>query len=182
MTGTHARFFRGFLAHPLAIGAPVPSGRALAATIAAQIPQGGRVLELGAGTGAVTEALLARGVAPADLTAVEAQPSFASLLRQRFPQSRILEGNAFAFERLIAPGARFDAIVCGLPVIGRSIAERCTLLRMALAHLVPHGPFVQFSYAPWPPYPRLACVDVEHAATAWRNLPPMHIWVHRTFE
>ncbi|HWD26374.1 MAG TPA: methyltransferase domain-containing protein [Rhizomicrobium sp.] len=177
MALTHdARFFRGFLAHPLAVGAVAPSSPDLAAAIAEEMPPRGRVLELGAGTGAVTEALLARGLTT---TAIEYDPGFAAHLRTRYPSSEVLQGDAFTFDRLIAHGARFDGIVSGLPVVGRSTAQRASLLRLALSHLEPGAPFVQFSYAPWPPYPRLAHVSVSHAPTFWRNIPPMHIWVHR---
>jgi phosphatidylethanolamine/phosphatidyl-N-methylethanolamine N-methyltransferase len=177
MAHTHdARFFRGFLAHPLAVGAVAPSSPDLAAAIAAQMPPRGRVLELGAGTGAVTQALLDRGL---ETTAIEYDRDFAAHLRARYPRSEILQGDAFAFDRLVAHDLRFDGIVSGLPVIGRSTAQRAALLRLALSCLEPGAPFVQFSYAPWPPYPRLAHVSVSHAPTFWRNIPPMHIWVHR---
>ncbi|MEJ0028765.1 MAG: hypothetical protein WDN01_22285 [Rhizomicrobium sp.] len=172
-------FFREFLAKPLRVGALAPSGPALAAAIAAKIPAGatGPVLELGAGTGAVTAAILAR----VPVVAVEAEPGFAALLRRRFPQSVILQGNAFAFEDLLVSAGiadRFAAIVCGLPVIGHPAAQRLGLLRMALARLKPGAPFIQFCYASWPPYPAEPGVTVCHAETFWRNFPPMHIWTY----
>ena len=135
------------------------------------------MLELGAGTGAVTQAILARGVAR--LAAVEFDPAFAALLRRCFPRARVLEGDAFAFDNLLATDERFDAIVSGLPVTGRPAHARTALLDMALARLKPDSPFIQFSYAFWPPYPAQARVAVRHAPVFWRNLPPMHIWVHK---
>ncbi|MEJ0042614.1 MAG: hypothetical protein WDM81_10540 [Rhizomicrobium sp.] len=84
----------------------------------------------------MTEAILAR----VPVVAVEAEPGFAALLRRRFPQSAILQGNAFAFDDLLGSAGiadRFEAIVCGLPVIGHPAAQRRALLRMALARLMP---------------------------------------------
>jgi phosphatidylethanolamine/phosphatidyl-N-methylethanolamine N-methyltransferase len=177
------QFFRGFLANPMAVGALTPSNRHLAAAVAAQIPAGaaGPVLELGAGTGSVTQAIIDRGIAPARVVAVETDPAFAGMLRGRFACSPILEGDAFAFEALLQAArieGKFDAIVSGLPVIGHSEAQRTALLRMALARLKPGRPFIQFSYAFWPPYPPAPDIAVRHAPTFWRNFPPMNIWVH----
>jgi phosphatidylethanolamine/phosphatidyl-N-methylethanolamine N-methyltransferase len=121
-------FWRAFLANPLRVASPVPSGpalaRAIAAAIDAQAPGG--VLELGAGSGAVTAALLARGITPADLIAVEYAPDFCAHLRQRFVGLKVLEGDAFAFPGLTG-NRRFKAIVSGLPVMARSPRQRMAL-------------------------------------------------------
>src|SRR3954470_8098742 len=117
------RFLRGFLASPLTVASPLASGHRLAEVIAAQIePNAEPVLELGAGTGAVTSAILARGVSPNQLIAIERDTSFVQHLRQRFPLSLILEGDAFDFARVLreADSARpLGAIVCGIPVLNQ---------------------------------------------------------------
>jgi hypothetical protein len=102
------RFLRTFLAKPLRVASPVPSGPRLAEAIAAQVePNDDPILELGPGTGAVTEAILERGVTPSQLVAVESDPDFAQLLRQRFKQSKILDGDAFALQHVLR-GAGWD--------------------------------------------------------------------------
>lgn len=179
------QFFRGFLANPRSIASPIPSGRRLAAAIAAEIPLGedSTVLELGSGTGAVTQAILSRGLPPSRLTAIESEAAFAATLRRRFAQSRILEGDAFDFDALLRAAGdneRFDAIVSGLPVLGRPAQERRRFLAMAAARLKPGGRFIQFSYSFWPPYAPSAGMDVRRAATVWQNVPPMHIWVYQS--
>jgi len=60
------RFLHSWLQNPLRTGAVSPSGRALAKTMAGFVDpkQDGPVIELGPGTGPVTSALIARGVAP----------------------------------------------------------------------------------------------------------------------
>jgi phosphatidylethanolamine/phosphatidyl-N-methylethanolamine N-methyltransferase len=176
------RFLRGFLSHPLSIASPLPSGPRLAAAVAAHVgPIGSRsVLELGPGTGAVTQAILARGLAPERLVAIESEPDFVGLLKRRFPQSEIIAGDAFAFAQLLPEAHQsFDAIVSGLPIVGKTKAARRQLLTLAMTHLRPGGTFVQFSYAPWSPFPSEKDVRAQRAATVWSNLPPMHIWTYR---
>jgi hypothetical protein len=72
------RFFRSWIEKPLTVGAVAPSGKALARVMAAYVDPTipGPIVELGPGTGPVTEALLARGIDPARLTLVEFDPTF----------------------------------------------------------------------------------------------------------
>lgn len=168
-------FWRAFLANPTKVASPVPSGPALARAVADQVDPAtpGPVLELGAGSGAVTAALLARGVAPADLATIEYDPAFCSHLRRRFPGVAVVQGDAFAFAaRVRAPLA---AIVSGLPVLGLSRGRRLDFLGRALECLAPGGVFVQFSYSPVPPLPRGFGVAIRRT-TVWANLPPMQVW------
>jgi phosphatidylethanolamine/phosphatidyl-N-methylethanolamine N-methyltransferase len=83
------RFIRSWLEKPLSTGAVTPSGRVLARTMArcVDIAIPGPVIELGPGTGPVTEALVARGVAPRRLVLVEFNPTFCRLLRVRYPEA-----------------------------------------------------------------------------------------------
>jgi phosphatidylethanolamine/phosphatidyl-N-methylethanolamine N-methyltransferase len=171
-------FWRAFLADPRKVASPLPSGPALARAIAAKVPDGpGPVLELGAGSGAVTAALLARGVAHRDLIAMESAPGFCVELRHRFPGLVVLEGDAFAFAGFVGP-RRFKAIVSGLPVMAHSRHTRRRFLEEALAALAPGGVLVQFSYSPFSPLPPDAGVIVRRRAV-WRNLPPMQVWTYR---
>src|SRR5262245_49109155 len=92
-----ALFLKRWLRRPLAIGAVVPSGRLLAeamaqTTLTALEGRAGHVIELGAGTGEVTKALLARGIAADRLALVERDPELASFLRRHFAGPRIIEG------------------------------------------------------------------------------------------
>lgn len=168
-------FWRAFLANPLKVASPVPSGPALGRAIAAQVPAGpGAVLELGPGSGAVTAALLARGVAPGALTAIEWDQGFCEHLRRRFAGVTVLRGDAFAFPSLTEVRG-FKAIVSGLPVVGLDRARRREFLAQALEALAPGGVFVQFSYSPVPPLPPGDGVGVARRIV-WANLPPMHVW------
>src|SRR5690349_10261306 len=94
------QFLRGIGANPPYLATLFPPRMALARRIAAQVDPSvaGTVLELGPGTGAVTAALLERGVDADRLILVERDPDFVRLLRKRFPGLRVRLGNALDIE------------------------------------------------------------------------------------
>ena len=177
------RFLRSLVVRPRAIGAIAPSSPALARRIALQVDPGvpGTVLELGPGTGVVTDALIARGVAVERLIAVEADPDLAQLMRDRFPQLRVIEGDAFALDRTVPheDSGPLAATVSGLPLLNFPPARRRALVSSALARMTPGSPFVQFSYGFTAPVPADREISVEQAAFVFANLPPARIWVYR---
>ena len=178
------RFIRSWLERPLSTGAVTPSGRVLARTMARYVDPDmvGPVVELGPGTGPVTEALIAEGIAIERLVLVEFNPTFCQLLRKRFPAATVVQGDAYSIRRLLGgllqqPAA---AIVSGLPLVTKPVRQRLRLLRDALELLGPGAPFVQFTYAVVPPIPnRLNGVRAEASERIWKNMPPARVWVYR---
>jgi phosphatidylethanolamine/phosphatidyl-N-methylethanolamine N-methyltransferase len=178
------RFIRSWLERPLSTGAVTPSGRVLARTMARYVNPNiaGPVVELGPGTGPVTEALLAEGIEPERLVLVEFNPTFCQLLRVRFPTATVVQGDAYGLRRLLGgilqqPAA---AIVSGLPLVTKPMRQRLRLLRDALGLLRPGAPFVQFTYAVVPPIPKkLSGVRAEASERIWKNMPPARVWVYR---
>jgi phosphatidylethanolamine/phosphatidyl-N-methylethanolamine N-methyltransferase len=178
------RFIRSWLEKPLETGAVAPSGKVLARTMAhyvdPKIP--GPVIELGPGTGPVTEALVARGVDPARLLLVEFNPMFCRLLRTRYPAATIVQGDAYGLRRALSrivsqPAA---AIVSGLPIVTKPPRMRARLISEALGFLLPGAPFILFTYAVGPPLSRaLSGVHAEASERIWLNLPPARVWVYR---
>jgi len=178
------RFFRSWFEKPLATGAVTPSGKALARTMAGYIDPAvpGPIIELGPGTGPVTEALVAQGVDPARLVLVEFNPHFCRLLRQRYPTATVLQGDAYSLRRLLAgllqqPAA---AVVSGLPLFTKPLRTRLRLVQEAFALMLPGAPFVQFTYATVSPIPKsLDRVRQEASDRVWSNIPPARVWVYR---
>ena len=176
------RFIRSWLEKPLAIGAVTPSGRLLARTMARYVDPAipGPVVELGPGTGPVTEALLDQGISEDRLILLEFDPTFCQLLRQRFPRATVMQGDAYTLLRRLGPGVHAAAIVSGLPLFTKPLKVRIKLLRDALQVLRPAAPFVQFTYAVVPPIPKsIAAVKVEASERIWMNFPPARVWVYR---
>src|SRR5258707_12647936 len=79
----------------------------------------GHVIELGAGTGEVTKALLAAGIAPHRLALVERDPELAGFLRQNFPGPQIIEGDAAHLPGLLVANGveHIAAVVSSLPLL-----------------------------------------------------------------
>jgi phosphatidylethanolamine/phosphatidyl-N-methylethanolamine N-methyltransferase len=178
------RFIRSWLVKPLSLGAVTPSSRILARTMAryveTEVP--GPIIELGPGTGPVTEALVEHGVDPARLVLVEFNAMFCQLLRSRFPTATVIQGDAYGLRRILGSITRQPAaaIVSGLPLFTKPLRARLRLLRDAFTVMRPGAPFVQFTYAVVPPIPKaLAGVRAEASERIWLNLPPARVWVYR---
>ena len=178
------QFIRSWIEKPLSTGAVMPSGKALARTMAryVDVTSKGPVIELGPGTGPVTEALVAHGVDPARLILVEFKPDFCRLLRTRYPEATVVQGDAYRLRRLLESTVKEPAaaMVSGLPLVTKPLRTRLRLISDAMALLAPGAPFVQFTYAMVPPIPReLSGIRAEPSDMIWMNLPPARVWVYR---
>ena len=178
------RFIRSWLERPLSTGAVTPSGKVLARAMASYVDPAsdGPVVELGPGTGPVTEALVEAGVAPSRLVLVEFNPTFCRLLQARYPDATLVQGDAYSLRRLLEtlllqPAA---AVVSGLPLVTKPIRQRLRLIRDAVDLMLPGAPFVQFTYSVVAPLPkRLGGFSVEASERIWMNIPPARVWVYR---
>src|SRR5271169_5703294 len=165
-------FLRSWMEKPLATGAVMPSGKPLARAMAKFVDPAldGHVIELGPGTGAVTAALVEQGVDPA------------RLLRARYPEATVVQGDAYAIKRLLGNLLRQPAaaVVSGLPLFTKPLKFRLRLVNDAFALMHPGAPFVQFTYAVVPPIPRsLDGASAQCSERIWLNLPPARVWVYR---
>lgn len=181
------RFLQSWFQNPLRTGAVSPSGRALARTMAGYVnpDDDGPVIELGPGTGPVTAALIARGVAPERLVLIEYNPEFCNLLKARYPGATIIRGDAYDMRATL--NGRLDkpavAVVSSLPLFTKPAPEREDLVAQAFALSCPGAPFIQFTYAvvsPVPPAP--GRIHAVRSPRVWRNLPPARVWVYRDAE
>jgi phosphatidylethanolamine/phosphatidyl-N-methylethanolamine N-methyltransferase len=185
-----ALFLKRWLRRPLAMGAVVPSGRllaeALALTAVAEMKgREGHVIELGAGTGEVTKALLAAGIPPSRLALVERDPELAAFLRRHFRGPQIVEGDASRLPQLLAGAriAKIATVVSGLPLLSLP-SEVVTGIMHSVFDALPRGAaLVQFTYGPAPPVPKALRENLHlvgaHGRRIWRNVPPAVVWTFR---
>jgi phosphatidylethanolamine/phosphatidyl-N-methylethanolamine N-methyltransferase len=177
------RFLRALIARPKNIGAVLPSSPALARAIAWQIgdPRQGPVLELGPGTGSITEAILAHGVPPERLTTVEYDPELAAELASRYPAVEVIHGDAFDLAQTLGTRTRppFAAIVSGLPLLNFPVTRRQDFMEGLARRLGPGAPIIQFSYGTNAPVAAPKGFSVHRAAMVWANVPPARVWVYR---
>ena len=177
-------FLGAWLRNPAQTGALWPRGLTLARAMARQVDlcQAGPVVELGAGTGAITEALLARGLAPERLVLIEKDPALWRLLRLRFPDVTVLRGDAAGLAGLLSGAAiaRPGTVVSGLPLLSMTRRQRLRVLARSVGCLETDGALVQFTYSPLPPISAalaaaLGVAGARAALVAW-NLPPAAVW------
>ena len=177
------RFLRSWIEKPLHMGAVMPSSKVLARTVARYVDphSDGPVIELGPGTGAITDALIAHGVAEKRLVLVEFDPGFCALLRERYPQATVIQGDAYNLDQTLAdwkePAA---AMVSGLPLVTKLMLVRLKLMRDAFLKMEAGAPFIQFTYSVAPPIPKsLPGIHTQASERVWMNLPPARVWVYR---
>jgi len=178
------QFLRTWFERPLRTGAVMPSGKPLARRMAKSVDpeSSGPVIELGPGTGPVTEALVQRGIDPKRLILVEFDPDFCRLLRTRYPDATVVQGDAYRLRRLLEGIVREPAaaVVSGLPLMTKPLRTRLRLISDALALLKPDAPFVQFTYAVGSPIPKdLHGLTGTPSELIWRNVPPARVWTYR---
>lgn len=182
-----ALFLKRWLRRPFATGAVVPSGRLLAEAMARTtraVIEGrpGHVVELGAGTGEVTKALLAAGITSERLVLVERDPEFATFLRRHFDGPRIVEGDAARLPALLADHglAPVAAVVSSLPLLSLPSEVVNGIVAGVFDALPRGGALVQFTYGPTPPIPRALRqrlrLDCVPGRRIWRNVPPAVVW------
>jgi len=177
-------FLRAWMRAPLVTAAMLPSGAALSRAMAAGIDPAfpGAVVELGPGTGAVTAALVARGVSPERLVLIEFLPEFCEVLRRRYPAARVIAGDAFSapdIVRRLNVGPLAGVVSC-LPLYGKKPERRERLLHELLQLGPPGMPFVQatnFARSPIPFDPKVVCA--APSSRIWFNMLPALVWTYR---
>lgn len=178
------KFFRGWIDRPKAVGSIVPTSAVTARRMASVVNAGSGlpVLEVGPGTGVITRAILARGVRPENLYAVEYSPDFVRHLRRLYPRVNVIEGDAFDLAAALGEhrGLTFDSVVSGVPLLNFPVPQRIAYLDGLLARIPPGRPVVQLTYGPLSPIPPgRGAYTVEHFHFVLRNIPPTQLWIYR---
>ncbi len=181
-------FFRQWLKNPRAMAALAPSSRQLAHQMVAQLPPGSRrVVELGAGTGVFTRALLEHGIVQPELLVVELNAELHGMLCQQFPQSRVVNGDACDLDEIVktcgfSQPNGIDAVISGLGLLAMPRALQRKILSAVFAVLGPDRPLIQFTYGPLSPVPRDLLnelgLSMRRAGIAWKNVPPATVYVY----
>ena len=176
-------FFRRWLQNPLQMGSIVPSSPVLGRLIAKHIEKGSdaAVLELGAGTGAVTHSLIRSGIAPKRIVLVEIVPEMAEHLEVKFPETKVLQADAFDLpvDKLghIAPD--IGTVICGIPLVLLPEKKQRQFIEQVEA-VAPGKGFLLYTYCISSPLPYRA-LKLEAKRLAWTplNFPPASVWHYR---
>ena len=182
-------FLRGWSRDPVAVGLPFASSswtarRLARAVLEAAIPESGPVLELGAGTGPVTQALIEAGCPQDQIIVVERDAELCAILQRRFRQLCVLHGDALELEETLAPARipSVSVVLSGLPMraVAPPAAARC--YSGAFRSMPSGGAIIQYTYgfkSPVAPAEIDLKLDATFIGREWRNVPPMGIWNYR---
>ncbi|MEI8698184.1 phospholipid N-methyltransferase PmtA [Mesorhizobium sp. ISC15] len=178
------KFFKGWIDKPKAVGSIVPTSSITARKMASVVnPKSGLpVLEVGPGTGVITRAILAQGVKPENLYAVEYSPDFVRHLRRLYPGVNVIEGDAFNLDATLGDKSSltFDSVVSGVPLLNFPVAQRIAYVESLLDRIPTGRPIVQLTYGPLSPIPPgRGDYTVEHFHFVIRNIPPTQLWIYR---
>ncbi len=179
------QFVSQWLRNPREIGAVVPSGQQLASAMASQVvPGAGLVVELGAGTGVITSALLKHGVSTDQLVVIENSAPMAHDLEQMFPSVTVFHGDAARLGALLKL-CDFNTpktVVSSLPLLSLYNRQRFRILKEIASVLPVGGRLIQFTYSPFPPISVSLAKRLGFQGNRVRrvaiNLPPAAVWVY----
>jgi len=176
-------FFRRWLRNPLQMGSIIPSSRSLCRKIAAAVERGPDeyVLELGAGTGVISAALLASGIPANKLIVVEIVPEMAQFLRETLPGVNVICGDAFDLKNTLPAHMHglIGTAICGIPLVLLPL-ERQEAFRDAVESVAPGKGFLLYTYCATSPLPygKLGMAARRMAFTL-ANFPPASVWRYR---
>lgn len=178
-------FWKELLRNPRRVGSISPSGDALGAAMVRVVlaDKPGCVVELGAGTGAITRALMNIRSQLDDLIVIEKSPGLAQRLVALYPTLNIVSGCASMVGKIEFPVGRPLTIVSSLPL--RSLpGEELDAIKDAISALSARDAgfrFIQYSYFGRVPFvSHSSWLTWEKIHTVFANLPPATVWVMRT--
>jgi phosphatidylethanolamine/phosphatidyl-N-methylethanolamine N-methyltransferase len=174
-------FFRQWLRSPKSMGAVIPSSRVLARAVteAARWAPGQTVIELGAGTGAISQGLIDAGLPPEALMMIELDRPLFEYLRQRFPAVRVVNGDATRLVDIVRQQGitQVSTVISGLPMVTMPLGFQRAIIEQSLELLGTDGCLLQYSYSPVPPIPaRKLGVEAKLVKFVMRNVPPATLW------
>lgn len=184
----HMLLLREFVRAPFSTATIAPSSRHLAHRMAGalQLETAQSVVELGPGTGALTNELLPRLHRDARFLAVELNPNFAEEWQRQFPGRQVEVGSVVNLRQICIRHQmpQVDCIVSGLPWPSFPVPLQESGLEEVVSLLNPGGQMVTFGYHVGMCMPSgrhfLRLVErrfrrVERLKWVWRNLPPAYI-------
>jgi len=174
-------YFRRFLKHPARLASLTPSSQALGRAVAQQVRCGNDeyVVELGCGTGAITRALLAAGLPPERLIAVDVDAELLAVLREEFADITVLECDAAELSKHLPPAVvgKVGTVICGIPISLLPRPKQRAMIDEMFALMPPGRRFLAYTHRQSSPLPRRELnLEGERLARTLRNLPPASVW------
>jgi len=174
-------FFRQWLRSPKSMGSVIPSSRVLARAVAAEVAwqPGQYVVELGGGTGAISQGLIERGIPRDRLIVIELDGALYSYLKERLAGCHVIQGDATRLNEILARHeiGEIGTVISGLPMVGMPFEFQRAIIEQGFKVMKPGGFMLQYSYSPIPPIPaKKLGVKARIARYVLWNFPPAAVW------
>ena len=173
-------FLKGFLKNWREVGSPIPSSRHVARRICKlmDFQQARTVVEIGAGTGVITQEILSSLRPDARLIVFEVNNDFCERLR-RIGDPRLIVHNVSALQMQTVLAERADHVVSGIPIATLSKNAFSQLCAAVKEVLEPRGVFIQLQLSLFS-YGKLKHFFQEvNIGFTWRNTPPAFMYCCR---
>ncbi|MFZ1428660.1 MAG: hypothetical protein WAS21_18050 [Geminicoccaceae bacterium] len=174
-------FFRQWLRSPKSMGSVLPSSRVLARAIAAEVAwqPGQYVVELGGGTGAISQGLIDRGIPRDRLIVIELDGALHSYLKERLTGCHVIQGDATRLDEILTRLGFSDigTVVSGLPMVGMPEEFQRSIIEQGFKVMSPGSFMLQYSYSPITPIPaKKLGITAKIARYVLWNFPPAAVW------
>jgi phosphatidylethanolamine/phosphatidyl-N-methylethanolamine N-methyltransferase len=179
-------FFRQWLRSPKSMGSIIPSSKFLARAVAEEVAwrPGQHIIELGGGTGAITQGLIDRGIPRDRLLVIELERALYEHLRQRLPGITVIQGDATKLEDIVRRLGieAVGTVISGLPMVGMPFEFQQAIIDQGFKVQAPGGFVLQYSYSPVPPVPARR-LGIKARLVRWvpLNFPPASVWRYQRF-
>jgi phosphatidylethanolamine/phosphatidyl-N-methylethanolamine N-methyltransferase len=140
------------------------------------------IVELGAGTGAISQGLMESGLPPEALMMIELDRPLFEYLRERFPKVRVINGDATRLLDILRQQGieEVGTVISGIPMVTMPLDFQRAIIEQSFAALGPGGCLLQYSYSPVVPIPaKKLGVEARLVKFVVRNLPPATVWRFR---
>lgn len=177
-------FFRQWLRSPKSMGSIIPSSKYLARAMAEEVAwtPGQYIVELGGGTGAITQGLIDRGVPREKLVVIELERPLYEHLRRRLPGTLIIQADATRLDEILHKHGikQVGTVISGLPMVGMPYEFQKSIIDQGFRVQAPGSFVLQYSYSPVPPVPAKR-LGIKAQLVRWvpLNFPPAAIWRYR---
>lgn len=183
------KFVSEFITHPGSVGAVWSSSRSLRRNMLEWIDwkSANVIIEYGPGTGVFTDHILSSMRSDTQFFAIEINPVFTQMLRQRFPTLHVYQDSVQQVQDIcrLEGVDQVDVIISGLPWALIPDHAQNGYLDATLAVLRPEGQFATFAYLTGLLLPEAKrfkvklnrrFTDVQKSKVSWFNVPPAFVY------
>ncbi len=142
-------WLKNWIRYPLVLGAVLPTQKFASDIMASEVDSNtSMVVELGAGTGQITNSILNKNINEKDLILVEINKEFSEILKKKFPKAQIFSEDAISFFEKFPKrfNKKIDMIISGIPLVSLDKNTRNKICELSVNNLSESGTFFQITY------------------------------------